>query len=148
MTPTRFYVKQEKIRLDKQSDEYCPQCKERLVNSNGTYCRCWEDQIPELGKGRHIGKSRILPVGSFIERSGTTLPSWEKIKEIPKAKLIANLKAFGLEAYEIEIIYQRFFDEMTFKEIVKKSGWTTTGAASYVFRKTLAKLRKRGFNFR
>ncbi len=67
---------------------------------------------------------------------------------MPKWEVVARLQAFGLERFEIDILYARFWDEMSFKEIVRKFGWTSTGSANHLFQTALKKLRERGFSFK
>lgn len=109
----------------------------------GMYCACIETKIPRMSRG----SLKEISYGDGIERiSLVTVP--KTIEEKSSSQWVNSLKAMGLEPAEIELIYLRFFEEMKFKDIVKKCGWTSVGAASHMYSKVLNKLKKRGFKFK
>lgn len=97
-----------------------------------------------MGQGR---QPKNLRYTAFIERA----PQPPKPKaadestEIDESYVVGRLKTYGLGEHEIKILLQRFYDELTFEEIVEESGWTSQGSANYTFQQTLKKLRKMGF---
>jgi len=97
-----------------------------------------------------MGKASIAAssVGEHIERASAGIEEWQPTPEISQRQLVAKLREFGLEDYEVEMIQDRYFSELRWEDIVKKRGWASSGAASYVLKRVLSKLRKRGFSFK
>lgn len=65
-----------------------------------------------------------------------------------KEELIGRLYEFGLQAYEVQLLLSRFYDGMSFKDIVDQHKWTSVGSASYHFKMALKKLREGKFSLR
>jgi hypothetical protein len=83
-----------------------------------------------------------------IERFSTGIEAYQAFAELPQEYVISCLQAYGLRPFEIELLVARFWESLSFEEIVKKYGWTSVGSASHAFRTTLKKLRERGFKIR
>lgn len=126
----------------KKSKDICPSCKRSLINANGSYCACYESQMPKASKSSIKARS-----SDVIEIYSQSLEAWAKKKEVPKHAWINRLKEAGLDNHEVELILLRFYEESDFKKIVQKCGWVSVDACSYAYRKALSKLRKRGFSF-
>jgi DNA-directed RNA polymerase specialized sigma subunit len=129
---------------EKKLRHECPTCNEEIIKRDGRYCLCWENLLPKTKKSSVAASS----VGENIERASVGIDDWGPSKEISQEQLVSQLRAFGLETYEIELIRDRYFSELKWEEIVEKRGWASSGAASYVHKRILAKLRKAGFNWK
>lgn len=114
-----------------------------MIKHDGKYCECIESLLPKTGKSSISASS----VGDNIERASASIAEWESTPEMSQRQLVAKLREFGLEDYEVEMIQDRYFSEQKWAEIVKRRGWASSGAASYVLKRILSKLRKRGFSF-
>lgn len=134
----------EKKNSDKKLKNECPTCKQEMIKHDGRYCKCFESLLPRAGKS----SIKAVSVGEDVERFDRGIDYGERPKEISKATVIAKLKSHGLQEYEITLIYDRFFENLTFSQIVEKSGWASVGACSYIYRKVLAKLKRAGFSFK
>ena len=64
-----------------------------------------------------------------------------------KFELSELFRSFGLEAYEIQVMLDRFASEMTWQQIIAKRGWTSRRTANRVLKSVLEKLREREFSF-
>jgi hypothetical protein len=69
-------------------------------------------------------------------------------RELSENAIIARLRRFGLDPYEVELLMLRFVEQKTMKEIVKEQGWTNVNSVNYFLRRVLTKLRKAGFKFK
>jgi hypothetical protein len=69
-------------------------------------------------------------------------------RELSENAIIARLRKFGLDPYEVELLMLRFVEQKTVKDIVKEQGWTNVNSANYFLRRVLTKLRKAGFKFK
>jgi hypothetical protein len=58
---------------------------------------------------------------------------------------VTKLQKYGLQDYEVEILVERFVNNKTIKEITDESGYTSPGAAFYIIKKAIEKLKTRGF---
>lgn len=99
--------------------------------------------MPKLSKS----SVKAVPIGEHIERASAGLSEWKGIQEVPKARLVARFREYGLDDHEIQMIFDRFYDNLTFVEMARKRGWVNTGAAAYALRKLLHKLRDGGFQW-
>jgi len=126
----------------KKSLDICPQCNRSLINANGTYCSCWEPQLPKASKSSIKARSTDI-----IEIYSEKLEAWAAKKEVSKQAWVNRLRECGLDAHEIELMLLRFYEENDFKQIVQKCGWVSVDACSYAYKKALSKLKKRGFAF-
>lgn len=131
-----------KTNYGKKSKDICSQCKRSLINANGSYCSCYESQLPKASKSSIKARS-----SDVIEIYSERIEAWIKKKEVPKAAWINRLKEAGLDAHEVELMLLRFYDENRFQDIVKKCGWVSVDACSYAYKKALSKLRRKGFSF-
>lgn len=128
--------------LNKKSKSTCPKgCKGRLIN--GRICHCLEKKLPKTGR-----KSVHLAYTDKIERYSAGIEAYQAFSELPQEYVIGRLRAFGLRDFEVSLLISRFYENLTFSEIVKQQGWTSVGSCSHCYKATLAKLRKGGFSIR
>lgn len=132
----------EKKNYGKKSSDICPECRRSLINGNGSYCVCWERQLPKNSKNSIRARS-----SDTIEIYSDRLEAWAKKKEVSKQAWINRLKEAGLDNHEVELVMDRFYEEVPFQGIVKQRGWVSVDAASYALKKAIGKLRKKGFSF-
>lgn len=127
----------------KKSKNACPKgCKGRIV-ANGNYCPCLSSKLPKTSR-----KSVQLAYTDKIERYAAGIEAYQAFAELDQEYVIERLVAFGLRTFEVELLVARFWENLTFGEIVKKYGWTSIGSASHCYKATLRKLRERGFKIR
>ena len=137
------------MRYDMQSVRKCkPSCQGRII-TEGRYCPCLEAKLPKPSRQSvqlvflRGGVENMSPVTVPVEYHNvhTVTPSLEE--EISALKV--KLKRHGLSPYEVDLVILRYGEDITFREIVDRSGWTSTGSASYALQQILKKLRKAGF---
>ena len=71
-----------------------------------------------------------------------------QVPEEKKMKFLQAIAEYGLQPWEIEFLYERFVEERSVTEIVKKLGYTSRTTGYAIYTKTLAKLKKRGFKLK
>lgn len=129
--------------LKERSNDVCKRgCKGRIVGK-GRYCSCLEKKLPKNGR-----KSVAVQYTDQIERFSGPIEAYQAFAELPQEQVIARLRNFGLREFEIELLVARFYENLTFGEIVKKYSWTSIGSASHAYKATLKTLRERGFKIR
>lgn len=126
----------------KKSKDICPNCNRSLINANGTYCSCWEPQLPKASKSSIKARSTDV-----IEIYSQQIEAWAAKKEVSKQSWITRLEESGLDRHEVEMILDRFYSELPFQQVVNLRGWVSVDAASYALKKAISKLRKKGFHF-
>lgn len=103
------------------------------------YCDCIESQLPNLNQRQSV---KAIPIPD-IERHarGDSSPT----PESNTTRMLEKLDRCKLESWEKELIIDRFVEGKTLQQIMMDQGWTSVGSAEYHLKKTLNKLKIRGY---